>query len=73
MEKSNTPHTLRRLANKMRRQASETALPEYQSMMNRVAECLDAEADLVAEQQSQEFSRALDGFCTPQRTHDRCH
>ena len=71
MEKSNTPHILRQLADKMRRQAGETALPEYQAMMNRVAESLDAEANLVAEAQSQEFSQALNSFCAPHRTHAR--
>jgi hypothetical protein len=68
MEKSNTSQTLRQLADKMRQQAKETALPDYQGMMNRVAESLDAEADLVAEQQSREFSRALNSYYAAQST-----
>ena len=63
MEKPDTSQTLRQLADKMRRQARETALPEFQGMMNRVAETLDIEAELVAERQSGDFSRALEGFC----------
>lgn len=73
MEKSTTSHTLRQLADKMRRQALETALPDYQDMLNRVAETLDDEADLVAERQSREFSRALDTFCASQFTSARHH
>jgi hypothetical protein len=62
MEKLDTSQTLRQLAIKMRRQARETALPTYQDMMNRVAETLDAEAELVAERQSMEFAHALQRF-----------
>ena len=68
MEKPDTSQTLRQIASKMRRQARETALPEYKGMMNRAAETLDAEAELIAEQQSQEFSRALQRFCSTKFT-----
>jgi hypothetical protein len=72
MEKLNTSHTLRQLADKMRQQAHETDLPDYQGMMNRVADTLDTEADMAAERQSQEFARALNGFCASKFTRTRC-
>ncbi len=73
MEKSDTCRTLRQIATRMRQQAQETALPQFQGMMNRVAETLDAEAELVAEQQSREFSRALTVYCASQFTSARVH
>ncbi len=71
MEKPDTSRTLRQLAIKMRQQAMQTALPAYQDMLNRVAETLDAEAELVAERQSWEFSRALTIYCASQFTSAR--
>jgi hypothetical protein len=59
MENLSTPHTLRQLAEKMRRQAGETTQPDYQGMMNRVAESLDAEADIVAARLWQELAHGL--------------
>jgi hypothetical protein len=73
MEKSDTSRTLRQLAAKMRQQAQETAMPDYQSMMNRVAETLEAEADLVAEHQLRGSSRALEIYRATQFTDTRLH
>jgi hypothetical protein len=73
MEKPDTSQTLRQLADKMRRQAGETSLPAFQGMMNRVAETLDAEAELIAEKQSREFAHALEAFCASQFSGARKH
>jgi hypothetical protein len=68
MNKPDTSRTMRRLADKMRKQALETALPAYQSMMDRAADSLDAEAALIADQQFMEFALALDAFSDSQFT-----
>ena len=73
MEKHDTSQTLRQLADRMRKHAGETSLPAFQGMMNRVAETLDAEAELIAERHSHEFSRALEGFCNSQFSSARGH
>jgi hypothetical protein len=59
MDTLDTSSTLHRLAAKMRRQALETSLPEYQDMMRRVANSLDTEAERIAEQRLLDFSCAF--------------
>jgi hypothetical protein len=66
MNKLDTSRTMRQLADKMRQHARETALPEYQSMMRRAANTLEAEAELISERQFQEFSRTLQVFSDSQ-------
>ncbi len=68
MNKPDTSRTMRHLATEMRQHAQETALPEYQIVLQRTAYTLDAEADLIAEQQSQEFARVLRAFSESQFT-----
>ncbi len=73
MDKSDKAKTMRQLAAKMRGQADETAQPEYQHLMHRVANSLDAEAQVIADRQLQEFSRALEAFCDSQFSTGRIH
>jgi histone H3/H4 len=68
MEKPDTSRIMRQLAAKMRLQAQETALPEYQSMMRRTANALDAEAMVIADRQLLEFARELEVFSASQFT-----
>jgi len=68
MEKPDTSRMMRQLAAKLRRQALETALPEYQSMMQRTANALDNEATLIADRQLLEFARVLEVFSASQFT-----
>jgi hypothetical protein len=68
MNKPDTSRTMRRLADKMRKQALETALPAYQAIMDRAANSLDAEAALIADQQFMEFALALEAFSDTQFT-----
>ncbi len=73
MEKHDISRTLRQIADRMRRQAGETALPQSQDMMMRAAETLEAEAELVAERQSRDFSHALEGVFARQIAGARFH
>ncbi len=66
MEKPDTSRTMRQLAAKMRRQALETTLPEYQSMMQRVADALDIEATAIANRRLMAFARVPEAFSTSQ-------
>jgi hypothetical protein len=69
MENPDTLRIMRQLAAKLRRQALETALPEYQSMMQRAANALDIEAALIADQGLSVFAHVPEAFsasqCTP--------
>lgn len=56
MEKPDTSRIMRQLADKLRQQALETALPEYQSMMQRAANALDIEAAAIADQRLPAFA-----------------
>jgi hypothetical protein len=51
MEKLDTSETLHRIAAKMRAQAEQTRLPEYQGLMLRTAMSLEMEAERLEQQQ----------------------
>ncbi len=51
MEKLDTSQTLHRIAAKMRAQAEQTKLPEYQNLMLRTAMSLEIEAERLEKQQ----------------------
>jgi hypothetical protein len=59
MDKLERAHAMQRIAARMRLQALETALPEYQGMLRRTADTLDTEAEWIAKQYLIKFSRAL--------------
>jgi hypothetical protein len=68
MEKHDTSRVMHQLATKLRRQAQETTLPEYQCMMQRVANALDNEAMLIADRRLLEFARVPKAFSALQFT-----
>jgi hypothetical protein len=68
MEKPDASRIMRQLAAKMCRQALETALPEYQSMMQRAATALDIEATLIADRRLLAFARVPEVFSASELT-----
>jgi hypothetical protein len=62
MEKADISRVRHRIATAMRAQALETNQPEYQTLMIRAADSLEAEAAFIAEARYQEFSDALEVY-----------
>jgi hypothetical protein len=62
MEKADTSRVIERIAAAMRAQALDTCQPDYQALMIRTADSLDAEAACITEAQYQEFSDALEVY-----------